>query len=192
MSKIRFWKLSFFVFYLTVPVLVFGVETTLGEADNFGELVSLIWSFGAKVILTLSVLTLIVSGFFYISAGGDGEKLNQSKNIGTGAIIAATLVLFSGVLQRLIQKPLQNISPGKTELTDLPNVIMNVSNLLLAFVGGFAAIVLIYNGIQYMLAKGELEKIEKAKKQTQYALIGLLVSVLAYYAIGFLIRFWTD
>ena len=163
----------------------------MGEAENFGELVSLIWEWGAKVILSLSVLTLIVAGFIYMSAGGEEEKVSQAKEVGTGAIIAATIVLFSGVLQTFIKKPLEGIEPGEAELTGFPQVIETTSNLLLTFVGGFAVLILVFNGIQYMFAKGDPEKLNKAKNQSKYAIIGLIFAVLAYFIIGFVINFWT-
>lgn len=71
----------FFLQLLLVPALVKAKETALGEADNFGELLSLIWSWGLKIILPLSILTLIVAGFMYMSSEGDEEKLTQAKEV---------------------------------------------------------------------------------------------------------------
>lgn len=182
----------FCLFFLTLPNLVWAVETTLGQADNFGELVTLIWNWGAKIILSFSVLTLIIAGFFYVSAGGEIEKINQAKQVGLGSIIAASIVLFSGVLKTIIQKPLDNFKPGETELSDLTQVVLNISNLLLTFVASFAVLVLILNGVQYMLAKGEEEKIEKAKRNSKYAVWGLIIAVSAYYIIGYVVDFWIN
>lgn len=183
-------KQFFFIQAFLFPMLAYAKETALGEADNFGELVSLVWSWGLKVILPLSVVTLIIAGFMYMSSGGDENKVSQAKQVWTGSIISATILLFSGVLKNFIQKPLEGIDQGNATLNSLPLVIQNVSNLLLTFVGAFALVVLVYNGIKYMLASGEPEKIEKAKKQTKYAVIGLVIAVLAYYLIDFLIGFW--
>lgn len=178
--------------FVSLPNSVFAKETALGEADNFWELVSLFWSWGLRIILPLSVLTLIVAGFMYMSSGGDENKVSDAKQVWTWSIISATILLFSGVLKTFIQKPLANIEQGGGTLNTLPQVIQNISNLLLTLVWAFAAVVLIYNGIQYMLAAGDQEKIDKAKKQLKYALIGLIIAVSSYYLINLLINFWVN
>ncbi len=43
-----------------------------------------------------------------------------------------------------------------------------------------------------MLAAGDQEKIDKAKKQLKYALIGLIIAVSSYYLINLLINFWVN
>lgn len=177
---------------LCFPINVFGAETSLGEAENFGELVSLFWTWWLKLILPLAILTMIFAGFMYMSSSGDEEKLSQAKQIAQGSIISVTILFFSGALKTFLQKPLDGIDAGEANLNRLPEVIQNTSNLLLTFVGGFAVVVLVYNGIQYMTASGDPEKINKAKRQTRYAVIGLLLSVLAYYLIDFVIGFWID
>lgn len=189
-----FKSLKYFLLLILflIPLTVFGAETMLGNVNNFGELISLIWKWAAQVILTLSVLTLIVAGFMYMSAGGDEFKVNQSKEVGQGAIIAATIVLFSGVLQRFFRAPTESINPGEADLNQLPLVIQNVANTFLSFVGAFAIFVLVYNGIQYVLAKGEEEKLNRAKRHSKYAIFGLLFSILSYAIVNALISFWLN
>ena len=191
MFKSKFLTLQLIILLgFFIPTNTYAAETALGEAENFWELVSLVWTWGLKVILPLSILTMIVAWFMYISSEGDEEKLSQAKQISRGSIISVTILLFSGVLKNFLQKPLQDIDSGDATLNSLPNVIQNTSNLLLTFVWGFAVFILVYNGIQYMVAAGDPEKIDKAKRQTRYAIIGLLMAVLAYYLIDFVIGFW--
>lgn len=181
----RFILFSLLLFL--IPISARAAETALGEADNFGELVSLIWTWGLKIVLPLAILSMVVAGFMYMSSDGDEEKLSQAKQLSRGSIISVTILLFSGVLQNLLQKPAEDVD---SDLSSLPEVIQNTSNLLLTFAGAFAAAILVYNGIRYMTASGDPDKINKAKRQTRYALIGLIVTVLAYYLIDFVIGFW--
>lgn len=153
-------------------------------------MISLIWTWGLKIILPMAVVAAVIAGFMYMSADGDEEKLSKSKETLTGAGISVTIVLFSGVLQNFVKKPLEGIEPGSSGLNTLPQVIQNVSNLLLTLVGAFAVFVLVNNGVQYMLSSGDTEKIAKAKRQSKYALIGLVVAVLAYFIIDFVVGFW--
>jgi len=186
----QMFKIFIAIFLLFYPIFVKATETTLGEADNFGDLVSLIWSWGIKIILPISILVLIVSGFMYMASEGNEEKIAQAKEVSSGAIISATILLFSGVLKNVLQKPLQGIETGDADLNSLPQVIQNTSNLMLTFVGAFAVFTLVYNGIQYMFAGGDQEKLDKAKNHSKYAVIGLIIAVLAYYIVDFVISFW--
>lgn len=64
----------------------------------------------------------------------------------------------------------------------LPLKIGNVIEVVLAFVGVLFLILMIYGGYIWMMARGNEQETEKAKKIIQNALIGIVV-VLAAYAI---------
>jgi len=64
----------------------------------------------------------------------------------------------------------------------LPQIIGNILNYLLGFVGVILLIMLIYGGILWMTAGGNEENTKKAKGYIVNSIIGLIV-VLASYAI---------
>lgn len=68
--------------------------------------------------------------------------------------------------------------------TVLP-VVTNIIASVLAMFGVIAVIVLIYGGISYVISTGEATKVNKAKHIIMYALIGLVVSMLAYTIVTF-------
>ena len=66
-----------------------------------------------------------------------------------------------------------------------PDGILTTMASILAYLVGFAAIiVIIIAGIQYILSSGDSAKISKAKDTIIYAVIGLIVAVVAQGVVG--------
>jgi len=70
-----------------------------------------------------------------------------------------------------------------------PNGIVGKIVTILAFVIGVASvIVIIIAGIQYMTSTGDSTKVNNAKNALLYAVIGLIVAVLAQSVVFFIIK----
>ncbi|MBO4812766.1 hypothetical protein J5491_01305 [Candidatus Saccharibacteria bacterium] len=67
------------------------------------------------------------------------------------------------------------------------DIIVNIINAVIGLLGIAAVIVIIIGGINYMTSSGETAKIEKAKKTILYAVIGLVIAVLAFAIVNFTI-----
>lgn len=75
-----------------------------------------------------------------------------------------------------------------TSNTDnLPVIIVNILNAIIGVSGLIAVIFIIVGGIQYMTSTGDAAKTKKAKDTILYALIGLVVCVLAFAIVNFVI-----
>ena len=69
----------------------------------------------------------------------------------------------------------------------LPGVIINILNAII-FVGGIvAAVFIVVGGFNYMTSAGDANKVAKAKNTIIYALIGLVVCVLAFAIVNWAI-----
>ncbi len=70
-----------------------------------------------------------------------------------------------------------------------PNgVISTVVNILTLVIGAAAVVMIIVAGIQYMLSNGDATKISNAKNTIIYAVIGLVVAVIARTLVVFIIQ----
>jgi hypothetical protein len=74
-----------------------------------------------------------------------------------------------------------------TPIAGEDGLIIRVARLIATIVGVVAVIVIIIGGLQYMLAAGDSAKINNAKNAILYALIGLVVAVIAQFIILFVI-----
>lgn len=66
-------------------------------------------------------------------------------------------------------------------------VFKTVTNVLLFIIGAVAVIMLVIGGIRYTISGGDSNSITAAKNTILYAIIGIIVAILAYAAVNFVI-----
>ena len=70
---------------------------------------------------------------------------------------------------------------------NLGNVLEVVTNVLLFIIGAISVIMIIIGGIKYTISNGDSAQITSAKNTILYAVIGLIVALLAYAIVNFVI-----
>ena len=75
--------------------------------------------------------------------------------------------------------------PGQTG--DLMTFVKNLTNTALFVVGSISVIMIIYGGIKYVISGGVAANVTAAKNTILYAVIGIVVSLLAYAIVNFVI-----
>ncbi len=66
------------------------------------------------------------------------------------------------------------------------SALQNIVNALLFFAGFVALFFILYGGVKFLLAAGNPEKVDGAKKTITYAIIGLIVVILAFSFVNLL------
>lgn len=107
---------------------------------------------------------------------------------------ATPIVVTSNVLDNqahaegaadLIQKGAD--STGQKDSRSAGDLAKDFVNIMLFAVGILAVIMLIYGGIRYVLSGGDSGAVSSAKKTILYAVVGLIVAILAYAIVNFVI-----
>ena len=75
-----------------------------------------------------------------------------------------------------------------TELIGDNGVFSRITNTVLLIVGLISVIMLVYGGLRYILSGGDSKKVTDAKNTVLYAIIGLIVSMLAYAIVHFVLN----
>lgn len=70
---------------------------------------------------------------------------------------------------------------------DLPSMAEIVVNTLLLVLGMVAVIMIIVGGFRYTLSRGEASEVKVAKDIILYAIIGLIVAIMAYAIVNFVL-----
>lgn len=117
----------------------------------------------------------------------------------TGA--AAAAALFVGRAMAADEEAIENIeNPVRrgveyarpdgvpTELFGDTGIFTQITNTALAVVGLIAVIMLIFGGIRYIVSGGDQKKVTNAKNTILYAIIGLIISLLAYAIVNFVLN----
>ena len=66
-----------------------------------------------------------------------------------------------------------------TSTDDVIRVLNNVANIIYAVLAGVVVIMFIWAGITFVTAEGDPTKMEKARNRVLYAVIGIVVGLLA-------------
>ena len=67
-------------------------------------------------------------------------------------------------------------------------VIRTVSNILIWVVGIVLVIMIMWSGFKYITAAGDTSKVASAKNSLIYAIVGLIIAILAYAIVNFVIE----
>lgn len=68
--------------------------------------------------------------------------------------------------------------------TNISELILKLASGLLSAAIAIAVIFMIYGGIQYAIAAGDEDKIQKAKRTLIWSVIGLVIALLARIGVG--------
>lgn len=66
-------------------------------------------------------------------------------------------------------------------------VFQTITNAALYLIGAISVIMLIYGGIRYTISGGDSKGVEAAKNTILYAVVGIIVAVLAYAIVNFVL-----
>jgi hypothetical protein len=78
-------------------------------------------------------------------------------------------------------------SPGATQnLFGQDGIFVTITTVLIFLVGVIATLMLIIGGIRYVLSQGDQSAVTSAKNTILYAIIGIVIAVLAYGAVSFI------
>lgn len=76
---------------------------------------------------------------------------------------------------------------GINDDRDLTAIVSNIINVILYVIGILAVAFIIYGGVKYAMSAGDSAKVKSAKDTIMYAVIGLIVAILAYAIVNFVI-----
>lgn len=80
---------------------------------------------------------------------------------------------------------------GEDQPTNLfgdSGVFSKISSVLLFIVGAIAVIMIVIGGLRYVISGGDSTQVQAAKNTILYALIGVIIAILAYAAVNFVIN----
>lgn len=76
--------------------------------------------------------------------------------------------------------------PKDPSIQDLAAVLGRLINFLLGIVGAITIILIIWGGMRYIFASGDEKATLTAKHQIEYAILGLIIVLLAVFIVNFL------
>lgn len=121
-----------------------------------------------RIIKNLPALTLSSVGFFYVFAARVQAQCNQNS-VGGGVNCAG------------------NATTGGS-LFGASGIVTNVINTMIFVTGIVAVVFIIIGGIRYIVSQGDEKSINGAKNTILYAVIGLIIAILAFAIVNFVLK----
>lgn len=81
---------------------------------------------------------------------------------------------------------------GKQSEAKLEDNIKTIVNVMLFLLGAIAVIMIIIGGIRYATSNGDSSQLKGAKDTILYAVVGLVVAILAYAIVNFVVTSFTS
>ncbi|MFZ1360796.1 MAG: pilin [Candidatus Saccharimonadales bacterium] len=104
-----------------------------------------------------------------------------------GAPVFAALCESGTSAVECITSGKNSVASEKDKEVKLEDQIKTITNVLLFLIGAIAVIMIIIGGIRYVTSNGDANQTKAAKDTIMYAVIGLVVAILAYAIVNFVI-----
>jgi len=132
---------------------------------------------GGIIVASTTVLPVAATGVDVFSAGC-GAAGGTGTTGTTGTTTTTTTTSGTGS---------SNAICGATSQDDFTTLMKNIVNVMLVVLGMIAIIMIIIGGIRYTTSNGESAQIQAAKNTVLYAVIGLVVAILAFAIVNFVL-----
>lgn len=131
------------------------------------------------IVGALAVVFIIVGGIRYMLAGGEASKVAQAKNTILYALIGLVITIMAFAITNFI---ISNVV-----VTSFDAFRDSIVNTLFLIAGAIAVIMILLGAFRYVTANGNAATITKAKQTIVGAVIGLVVTILAFGIVNFVI-----
>lgn len=109
-------------------------------------------------------------------------------------LLAVGVTLFTPVAPSVSAQSIQegaDISKSDSQPADINVQFKNIVNIALYIIGAVSVLMLIYGGIRYTVSGGDTAAVTAAKNTILYAVVGIVVALLAYAIVNFVIGSFT-
>ncbi len=115
------------------------------------------------------------------------DKLNSTA-LTTVVTVGTWATLFGGSVVADFKTDVGDGSKSIGTSTDsAENIFQKIVNLLLFLIGATSVIMIIVGGIRFILSRGDPQAAATARNTVMYAVIGLIVAVLAYAIVNYVL-----
>ena len=146
------------------------------------------------------ILIIVVSGVQISASAGNPEVIKNAKSHIFNAVLGIALLISSRAILSLFgiydagigfAPPVtlfSKINRSNLSLNDFQQVLLN-GIAIATFLAGIVSIVfLIVGGVRYIISAGNPEGLKGAKNTVLYALVGLVISIMAYGIVTFVVN----
>lgn len=149
-----------------------------------------------RIVGLLSVIYIIYAGIRYTMSQGSPDEVAKSQstilNALAGLAIALISIRFVSFLAGQFSGGTGSTATSGLDLRSLPNpsgianggIVPTILSIIFTVAGAIAFLYLVIGGFHYVSSQGDPQKVAKAKGAIMYALVGLIVAIMAQTIVG--------
>ena len=162
-----------------LPAEEINGECVITTPGNSNELRAYFWTVALNITSIifgvagyLAVLFVMIGGIRIMTSAGNPAGMVAGRKTITNALIGVVICALASTLATVVNSILHRASSAS-------NFFVEVANVVLIWTGIIAVVMIIIGGINFMVSTGDLGKVRQAKNTIVYALVGLVITVLA-------------
>lgn len=105
--------------------------------------------------------------------------------VGLAAPLVQSIDVGAATAAEQVKQGFDEVSAGENK--NLPGSVKTIINIMLYIIGIVSVVMIIYGGIRFAASGGNEKSTETGRKTLTYAVIGLVVAILAYAIVNFVI-----
>ena len=155
-----------------------------------------------QLIAYVAVGIIIYCWFLYLTSAGSADRITAGRKVITNALIGLVLSFMSIAIVNLVTSNITTTANTNCDATTSgrvdpdcvgivkvgeQNAIDGILNTVYFAAGAVAIIVIIVSAIFYVISQGDASKIKRAKDGILYAVVGLVVILVAFVITNFVI-----
>ena len=163
-----------------------GGEIKAPAKGNQDELTNFVWkiilniSFDLSVVVGYLALAMVVlGGYQYIMSQGDPGKAAKGKATLTSAVVGVAIAMGASVIVNTVKVVLHINNQGWNQGNFTQEVVQGAFSYAYSMAGIVAVGFIVKSGIDFMMAKGEPSRVQKAQQGLIFSIIGLVIVILA-------------
>ncbi|MEO6513583.1 MAG: hypothetical protein ABIR37_02725 [Candidatus Saccharimonadales bacterium] len=175
------------------------VFNTLGNGHNSSFLLILVAIVDDLLILAglIAVIFVIYAGIKYVMSQGSPDETAKAQSTLINAVLGLAIALIGVALVSYLGShlagPLGKTTGSGIDASSLPHTtagnatVKLVLGIVFSVVGALALLFITIGGFRYVLSQGDPQATSKAKNTILYALVGLVVAIVAQVIVTFVI-----
>lgn len=92
-----------------LPMVAFGTDTgslfsnPLGSSSTLSSMISNIAKYAVQIGATVAVVMIVMSGYKFVTAGGDIKKLDEAKKMFFGTVVGTAILVGAWAIATAVQ-----------------------------------------------------------------------------------------
>lgn len=153
-----------------------------------------------RIVGLLAVIYVIIAGIKYTMSRGTPDEVAKSQGSIINALVGLAISLVAVKFVDFLGNQFSSAAGGASQTTGLdlsaiPNpagiangsIVPTILNIIFGLAGAVSFLFLILGGYGYIASRGDPQNVSKAKSTVTYALVGLIVTILAETIVSFIV-----